>query len=137
VNAAIYSTLLTVIGGVVIALITKRQNERGQRATTALAERTVDREEFDSITRELRQTITDLRDDLKAMRDELAEEVEERRKADDRAAEAERRADDAVRRADVAERRVDRLQRRVDQLERVLRDRHIPVPPVLDSDPGV
>ncbi len=96
------SGMLTFLGVVVVALsgvagtlgaswISKRSSERAQENES----RKIDREEFDSFTRELRASLSDVRQ-------ELSDERGARQKSDRRAEQAEKRAEDA-------EKRVDRL----------------------------
>lgn len=66
--------------------ISKRAGDRQRAAQNAIDERKVDREEFDSLTRELRSSLTDVRA-------ELATEREARRAAEQRAERAEQRID--------------------------------------------
>jgi septal ring factor EnvC (AmiA/AmiB activator) len=73
--------------------ISKRAADRQRAAQNAIDERKVDREEFDSLTRELRTSLNDVRT-------ELAEERTARRESDRRAMAAEERAERAEQRID-------------------------------------
>lgn len=146
-NPAVASAIVTTIGVIVVGVLTYRQNRKGAAATNALnqranelAERVVDREDFETIVAQLRTSLADVRTELAQVKEDLAAEVKARREAETRAADAERRAEAAERRAEAAERRAGqaerratRLELRVGQLERVLRDAQIPVPPVGDE----
>jgi NAD-specific glutamate dehydrogenase len=115
VDPGVASALVVAVGGLVVSLVTNRNNRRGQQSTSEIEGRRVGRDEFDSITRELRESL----DDVKK---ELADERDLRAKSDERAAAADERAKTAT----AATRR---LVRRVEQLENVLRDHDMPVPP--------
>ena len=121
-NPAIWSAIVTTLGLVVIALIADRQSKRGARATNALAERVVNREDFAAIVAELRTSLAEVKADLKSVETELESEVVARKDADARAERAERRAI-------AAEERATALERRVTQLEQVLRENGIDPPP--------
>lgn len=155
----------TAVGGIVVALITgaflmwgrsvdRKANLERDRLAAEQAEKTrvletqkVSRDDFDSITRELRASLEDTREqldearrelraareDIKGLRKDLDEEQRMRRNADER-------ADENAERAERAERKVERLTRRVDQLESALRGAGVTVPsplPDLVEDPGV
>lgn len=127
--ATVLSALVVAGFSAVVGIVTLRQNRKGAKATealeqknTELAERTVAKEEFDSIVRELRESLNTVKADLREVEQEMETEVEARRAAERRAAEAERRAAAAERRAEDAERRGVELERRVGDLERELRE---------------
>lgn len=143
-NPALASAIVTTLGVLIVGLLTYRQNRKGAAATNALnqranelAERVVDREDFETIVEQLRTSLADVRSELAQVKRDLAAEVAARREAEKRATAAERRAEAAERRADAAEKRVDLLQRRVVQLERVLREQDIPVPSVAGEFPDL
>ena len=127
-TTAIALVVVAVITGLftlAATLVTKRADRRAQAVIAGLETRKVDREEFDSITRELRA-------ELDRMRTELATERRARAKSDERASAAELRAAHAEQRAADAERAgaaaTRKLARRVAQLERAMRERDIPIP---------
>lgn len=113
---AVWSAIVIALGSLAVAVVTNRQNQKGAKATNALTERVVDREDFQAIVDELRESLTDVRTELAEVKRALAEEVTARREAE--------------RRAQRAEDQAARLERRVSQLEQVLRDHDIPVPPL-------
>ena len=108
--ATVVSALVTTVGGIVVAILTTRANRKGASATNALAERVVEREDFEAYTdrqdrerERLEKRITDLEKRLEA-------EVAARKAAEARATEAERRADAAEKKATALEERVTHLE---------------------------
>lgn len=114
-NPAIWSAIVTTLGLIVIALIADRQSKRGARATNALAERVVDREDFDAVMTRMERDLERSDKRITDLETRLEAEVTAREKAEERAERAEKRAA--------------ALERRVTQLEEVLRQHDIPVPP--------
>lgn len=103
-------------GGVLAARwVDSRAQERAKAYEADLSERTVDREQFDSITRELRASIADLRKELATERDMRAA--------------AELRAVSSEARERALETRVSAAEGRVTQLETAMRAANMIVPP--------
>ena len=124
-NPIVAGALAGVIVGIpsfVIAVVTLRQTRASHKDTMVLEERRVGREEFDSVTRELRESLDD--------------EKTARIAAEQRAQSAETRSVEAERRAVEAEQRAVRTERRVTQLEGALRAAEIPVPPCETQEPS-
>lgn len=124
-DPAVLSAIVLAVLGLIGTYVTNRQNKIGAKATNALNERTVDREEWreyvdrqDTERLRLEKRIEDLETRLEA-------EVAARKKAEDRAEAADLRAERAEKRAEA-------LGRRVTQLEETLRKHGIPVPPPTD-----
>lgn len=115
-DPAVLSAVVIALGSLAVAVVTRNQNIKGAAATNALSSRVVDREDFQAIVEELRQSLVDVRAELADVRLELKSESAARERAERRAGDAERRAV--------------RLERRVSQLEQVLREHDIPVPPL-------
>ncbi len=113
-NPAVLSSLVLAAGSVAVALLAYRQTAKGNKATTSLQERVVDREDFDSVMTRMEASL--------ARADKRIDELEARLESEVTARErAEERANRAERRADVAEREVARLKERVAHLEGELR----------------
>lgn len=114
--ATILSGLITVIGGITVVVLTNRSNRKGAEATETLAERVVDREEWESYTirqdverERLERRIADLERRLEA-------EAVAREKAEQRATAAEQRADAAEKKAAELEERVTHLEQENEKL---------------------
>lgn len=109
-NPAVQSAIVS--GGflVLIALITYRQTSKGTKATHALEQRVVDREDFESVMTRMEADLQRSDKRITELESRLEAEVKARKEADGRAAAAEKRAS-------AAERRVTQLTKRVAQLE--------------------
>lgn len=116
------SAIVISLGSLAVAIITSRQNRQGAKATNALTERVVDREDFESVMTRLEAENQRMSKRQDVLESRLEEEAKLRAEADARAVAAEQRAI-------VAEERANRLERRVTQLEDALRQNQIPVPP--------
>lgn len=109
-NPAVQSALVSAAGLVAVALIVYKQTRKGEKATTALQERVVDREDFDAVMDRMETALERADKRITELESKLEAEVRARKEADGRAAAAEKRAS-------AAERRVTQLTKRVKQLE--------------------
>ena len=115
-NPVVWSALVTALGLVAVTLLNVRQTRKGNDATNALAERVVDREDFESVVDQLRASLADVRVELAEVKKELAAEVAARKEAERRATAAERRAAEAEEKAVELERRVTQLEQENEKL---------------------
>lgn len=109
-NPAVQSALISSLALIGVALITYRQTRKGSKATDALAQRVVDREDFESVMTRMEADLQRSDKRITELESRLEAEVAARKEADNRAAAAEKRAS-------AAERRVTQLTKRVKQLE--------------------
>lgn len=129
-SPVVWSAIVTTLGVVAVTLLNVRQTRKGNAATNALAERVVDREDFNAVMTRMEADLE--RSDRRASeQDKRITQLEARLEAEvDAREKAEARAVRAEQRADAAEQQTTRLERRVSQLEQVLRDHDIEVPPL-------
>lgn len=109
-EATVASGIFSGIVLIAVTLITARNNRKGEKATETLAERVVDREEWESYTQRQDAERERLERRIADLERRLETEVTARKAAERRATEAERRADAAERKATDLEERVTHLE---------------------------
>jgi hypothetical protein len=70
VDPAVASALVLGAVSLCVGLLTYRNNRAGQSATNVIENRKVDQSEFDSITRELRESLESVKEDLQHEKDQ-------------------------------------------------------------------